>query len=71
MEAEHIQVMGVVAVTYRETHRVVIEEVERDLPPFVVTQRLRIPILDPLGDTEVVEAAARGLADRLAPGSAR
>jgi adenine/guanine phosphoribosyltransferase-like PRPP-binding protein len=49
----------------RETHRVEIEGVTRDLPLFEVQPGVRIPILNLLGDTEVVEAAARGLARRL------
>jgi adenine phosphoribosyltransferase len=57
--------MLVFAMTGRERHRVQIEGVARDLPPFEVAPGLRIPILNLLGDTEVVEAAARGLAQRL------
>jgi adenine phosphoribosyltransferase len=49
----------------REMHRVEIEGVARDLPLFAVAPGLRIAVLNILGDTEVVEAAARGLARRL------
>jgi adenine phosphoribosyltransferase len=49
----------------RETHRVELEGVTRHLPLFEVQPGVRIPILNLLGDTELVEAAARGLARRL------
>lgn len=49
----------------RDTHRVEIEGVERDLPLFEVAPKLRIAVFNLLGDTEVVEAAATGLARRL------
>jgi adenine phosphoribosyltransferase len=52
-------------VTGRETHRVEIEGVARDLPLFEVAPGLRIAVFNLLGDTEAVEAAARGLARRL------
>jgi len=54
------------AETARATHRVEIEGVERDLPLFEVAPALRIAVFNLLGDTEVVEAAAAGLARRLA-----
>ena len=38
----------------------------RDLPLFEVAPKLRIAVFNLLGDTEVVEAAAAGLARRLA-----
>ena len=53
------------AETERATHRVEIEGVERDLPLFEVAPKLRIAVFNLLGDTEVVEAAATGLARRL------
>lgn len=51
--------------TERPTHRVEIEGVERELPLFEVAPKLRIAVFNLLGDTEVVEAAAGGLARRL------
>ena len=51
--------------TERETHRVEIEGIARDLPLFEVAPGLRIAVFNLLGDTEVVEAAARGLARKL------
>ena len=54
----------------RATHRVEIEGVERDLPLFEVAPKLRIAVFNLLGDTEVVEAAATGLARRLADADA-
>jgi adenine/guanine phosphoribosyltransferase-like PRPP-binding protein len=52
-------------VSERETHTVEIEGVERELPLFEVAPGLRIAVFNLLGDTEIVEAAARGLARRL------
>jgi adenine phosphoribosyltransferase len=49
----------------RETHRIQIEGVSRDLPLFEVAPGLRIAVFNLLGDTEAVEASARGLARRL------
>jgi adenine/guanine phosphoribosyltransferase-like PRPP-binding protein len=49
----------------RETHSVEIEGVLRDLPLFEVAPNLRIAVFNLLGDTEIVEAAAAGLARRL------
>lgn len=49
----------------RATHRVEIEGVARDLPLFEVAPGLRIAVFNLLGDTEIVEAAARGLARKL------
>ena len=42
-----------------------IEGVARELPLFEVAPGLRIAVFNLLGDTEIVEAAARGLARRL------
>ncbi len=50
----------------RETFRVKIEGVTRDLPLFAVSPQMRIAVFNLLGDTEVVRAAAEGLARRLA-----
>jgi adenine phosphoribosyltransferase len=49
-------------VSKRETYRVEIEGVARELPLFEVAPDLRIAVFNLLGDTEIVEAAARGLA---------
>jgi adenine phosphoribosyltransferase len=49
----------------RDTHRVEIEGVARELPLFEVAPGLRIAVFNLLGDTEIVEAAARGLGRRL------
>jgi adenine phosphoribosyltransferase len=49
----------------RDSHRVEIEGLERALPLFEVAPGLRIAVFNLLGDTEVVEAAALGLARRL------
>ena len=49
----------------RATHRVEIEGVVRDLPLFEVAPNVRIAVFNLLGDTEIVEAAATGLAERL------
>lgn len=49
----------------RETYPVEIEGVRRDLPLFEVAPSLRIAVFNLLGDTEIVEAAAAGLARRL------
>jgi len=51
--------------TTRKTHRVEIEGVTRDLPLFEVAPGLSIAVFNLLGDTEIVEAAAKGLARRL------
>jgi adenine phosphoribosyltransferase len=52
-------------VSERASHRIVIDGVVRDLPLFEVAPGLRIAVFNLLGDTEVVEAAARALAKRL------
>ena len=49
----------------RETYRVEVGGVVRDLPLFEVAPGVRIAILNILGDTELVSAAADELADRL------
>jgi len=49
----------------RATHRIEIEGVVRELPLFEVAPNLRIAVFNLLGDTEIVEAAATGLARRL------
>ncbi len=49
----------------RETFTVNIEGVTRELPLFAVTPQLRIAVFNMLGDTEVVSAAAQGIASRL------
>jgi adenine phosphoribosyltransferase len=50
----------------RETYPVEIGGVKRQLPLFEVKPGLKIAVLNILGDTELVEAAASGLAERLA-----
>ncbi|MCC5811136.1 MAG: hypothetical protein JJU06_12265 [Ectothiorhodospiraceae bacterium] len=50
----------------RDTYRVTIGAVSRDLPLFQVKQGLRIAVLNILGDTELAEAAATVLAGKLA-----
>jgi adenine phosphoribosyltransferase len=49
----------------RETFSVEIEGVKRELPLFEVGTNIRIAVFNLLGDTEVVSAAAHGLAGRL------
>lgn len=53
----------------RDTHRVQIGGLTRDLPLFEVKDGLRIAILNILGDTELVQACARALAEKLDPAS--
>jgi len=48
------------------THAVDIAGLHRDLPLFEVAQGTRIAVLNILGDTQLVEAAARALGDKLA-----
>ena len=50
----------------RETYPVEVAGLKRELPLFEVKPGLKIAVLNILGDTELVEAAARALADRLA-----
>lgn len=49
----------------RETFGVEIEGVKRELPLFSVSPKIRIAVFNLLGDTEIVSAAAQGLAKRL------
>lgn len=49
----------------RDTYPVDINGVQRQLPLFEVKPGLRIAVLNILGDTELVEAAATGLAEKL------
>ncbi len=56
--------------TDRETYPVEIDGVRRDLPLFEVAPGVRIAILNILGDTELVRAAARALAERLGDANA-
>ena len=51
--------------TARETYKVEIEGVVRELPLFAVAPDTRIAVFNLLGDTEIVGAAAKGLARRL------
>jgi adenine phosphoribosyltransferase len=51
--------------TQRETYPVEIAGVKRQLPLFEVKPGLKIAVLNILGDTELVEAAAGALAERL------
>lgn len=48
------------------THRIEIAGLDRTLPLFEVAPGTRIAVLNVLGDTELVETAARALAERLA-----
>lgn len=50
----------------RETYPVEIAGVKRQLPLFEVAPGLRIAVLNILGDTELVEASGKALAERLA-----
>jgi adenine phosphoribosyltransferase len=49
----------------RETYQVQVAGIERQLPLFEVAPGLRIAVLNILGDTELVQACARSLADKL------
>jgi adenine/guanine phosphoribosyltransferase-like PRPP-binding protein len=49
----------------RETYSVTIEGVRRELPLFAVAPKVRIALFNLLGDSEIVAAAAHGLAERL------
>ena len=49
----------------RQSHTVKIAGLTRELPLFEVAPGLRIAIFNMLGDTEIVQAAARALAKRL------
>jgi adenine phosphoribosyltransferase len=50
----------------RDTYSIDIVGVKRNLPLFEIKPGLKIAVLNILGDTELVEAAATGLAERLA-----
>jgi adenine phosphoribosyltransferase len=50
----------------RDTHRIVIAGVERHLRLFEVKPGLRIAVLNILGDTELVQASAAALGEKLA-----
>jgi adenine/guanine phosphoribosyltransferase-like PRPP-binding protein len=49
----------------RDTYPVTVAGLQRELPLFEVAPGVRIAVLNILGDTELVEACARALADRL------
>jgi len=49
----------------RESHSVEIAGVKRELPLFEVAPGIRIAVLNILGDTELVEASAKALAEQL------
>ncbi|MGB8648064.1 MAG: phosphoribosyltransferase family protein [Anaerolineae bacterium] len=49
----------------RETYTVTIQGVTRELPLFAVAPQIRIAVFNLLGDTEIITAAAQGLAERL------
>jgi adenine phosphoribosyltransferase len=49
----------------REVHSIVIAGLKRDLPLFEIKPGLRIAILNILGDTELVQACARELAQKV------
>ncbi len=49
----------------RDSFTVNIEGVTRDLPLFAVAPQVRIAVFNLLGDTEIISAAAQGLAARL------
>ncbi len=49
----------------RETHPIEIAGIHRELPKFEIKPGVRIAILNILGDTELVQAAAQALAEKL------
>ncbi|GAB4399137.1 MAG: phosphoribosyltransferase family protein [Anaerolineales bacterium] len=51
--------------TKRETYSIEIAGIKRELPLFEIKPGLRIAILNILGDTELVAACARGLAEKV------
>lgn len=53
-------------VTNRETYAVEIAGLKRELPLFEVAPGVRIAVLNILGDTDLVQACARALAEKLA-----
>jgi adenine/guanine phosphoribosyltransferase-like PRPP-binding protein len=57
-------------VTERDTYKVDVAGVTRDLPLFEVAPGVRIAVFNLLGDSEIVVAAARELAKQLEPLSA-
>jgi adenine phosphoribosyltransferase len=54
-------------VSQAETYGVDVEGVKRDLRLFEVAPGVKIAILNILGDTELVQAASRGLTEKLEP----
>ena len=52
--------------TERDTYAININGVKRDLPKFEIKPGVKIAILNILGDSELVQAAARGLAPKIA-----
>jgi adenine/guanine phosphoribosyltransferase-like PRPP-binding protein len=50
---------------YRETYSIVIAGLQRELPLFEVKPGLKIAVLNILGDTELVQACAEALADKI------
>lgn len=52
--------------THRDTYRVEIAGLQRELPLFEVAPGVRIAVLNILGDTELVQACARALSEKLA-----
>jgi adenine phosphoribosyltransferase len=51
--------------TQRETYSIEIAGIHRELPLFEIKPGLRIAILNILGDTELVQACARELAEKV------
>ena len=51
---------------HRDTYAIEIAGLERNLPLFEVAPGVRIAVLNVLGDTELVEACAKALAEKLA-----
>ena len=51
--------------TKRDTYSIEIASIQRELRLFEIKPGLRIAILNILGDTELVQACARGLADKV------
>lgn len=51
---------------HRESYHVVVAGLERKLPLFEVAPGLRIAVLNILGDTELVQACAKALGERIA-----
>jgi adenine phosphoribosyltransferase len=57
----------VLMTTKRQTYTVQVAGLQRDLPLFEVAPGVRIAVLNILGDTELVQACALALADKLSP----